>query len=426
MALLDISKVTSTLVRLLDAHVSSSPAWPSGVTLNVSPDPPDRLEGDATLGVYLYHAVEDSHRKNLPPSGGNGSPIRFAPMGLNLHYQVTPHSELDDGAGALREQLMLGCALKAFHDFPVVDDDTEIAGTTVLHPSLVGADNRLRIVLQPLPAGEAATYWTAGSQPLRLAAYYDVAVILLEADEPVSRPGRVLEYGVTVFPAEVPRIEGSSSTLTFTIPGEAAPRETVARPAQVAPGDTLTVQGSALAGDDTTLLLRGASWDEPLEADPGWAVAATSTRLTANVQATVGGKDVVPGVYSAVVRVARRRAATGREARALEQPSNPVPFVVIPRLAAVSGPQADGRATITGETFEHPDVAAEDVEVYVGEARLERHQPPPAALPRGAFRVEDANTIQLRLPAGLAPGSTPLLRVVVNGAESPPRWVVVP
>ena len=412
MPLLDVSKVTSSLMTLLDTHINESPAWPSSVTLNVTAEPPDRLDGDATLGVYLYHLTEDPHRRNAPPSGGNGTPVRFTPMGLNLHYQVVPHSDLEGGAAALREQLILGCAVKALHDFPVVDDRTELAGTPVLDPALAGADNRLRIVLQPLPYGDVPSFWTAESQALRLAAYYEVSVVLLEPDEPPSRAGRVLRYGVFAFPAESPRLDGSRSTIVFDVPGEPDSRELEARPAQAPAGGAVALEGSALSGDRVELVLRSARWDDPVVA--GWNLAATPTRVTATVEATAGAEAVLPGVYGASVRVVRRRELPGGFSRDVENPSNETPFVVVPAVTSVA--VAGGVATVTGGPFEHAEIPVEDVEVYVGEARLARAAATnPAA---GEFVVDDADTLRAGLPAGLAPGSTHSLRIIVS--PSPP------
>jgi Pvc16 N-terminal domain len=425
MALLDVSKVTSTLMTLLDTHVNESPAWPSSVTLNVTAEPPDQLDGDATLGVYLYHLNEDSHHRNLPAADGNGTPVRFTPMGLSLHYQVTPHSDLDGGASALREQLIMGCAVKALHDFPVVDDATEIAGTPILDPALAGAGNRLRITLQPLPYGDVPSFWTAESQPLRLAAYYEVSVVLLEPDEPPSRAGRVLRYGVFAFPAESPRLVGSRSTIVFSAPGEADPRELEARPAQVPVGGTLVLEGSALAGDRVELVLRSARWDDPVVPDPeaaGWNLVATPTRMTASVQATAGPEDVLPGVYGASLRVVRRREVPDGGSREFEHRSNEMPFVVVPAIDSVA--VAAGVATVTGGPFEHADIPVENVEISVGEARLTRSAA--AAPAAGEFVVDDAATMRIGLPAGLVPGSAHPLRVIVNRAESEPRWVTAP
>src|SRR5262249_9867439 len=88
MPLLDISLVTRTLVSLIDKHVKASSAW-SGATLRVVPQPPDKLVGQNTIGLYLYHVGEDAHYKNLPVVENNSLPLRFTPMGLNLYYQLT-------------------------------------------------------------------------------------------------------------------------------------------------------------------------------------------------------------------------------------------------------------------------------------------------------------------------------------------------
>jgi hypothetical protein len=423
MSLLDVSKVTSTLMRLLEAHIGESPAWPSAVTLDVSAEPPDRLGGDAALGLYLYHVTEDPHRRNAPPPGGNGGGVRFAPMALNLHYQLTPHSDLGNSAAALREQLIMGCALKALHDFPVVDDDTEIAGTPILDPSLANAGNRFRIVLQPLPFGEAPSFWTA-EEPLRLAAYYEVSVVLLESDEPPSRAGRVLRRAVFVFPTESPRVDASRSMITFTAPGDTQARELEARPAQVPVGRTFELEGSMLAGDRTELVLRSVLWDDPVVPDAGtagWNVVATPTRITATVRASAGAETVVPGLYGVSARVARP-VRHGSPPRAFEQPSNETPLLVIPAVTSIAF--AAGVATVAGGPFAHASIAVEEVEVYVGEARLARGASADPA--QGEFVVDDAATLRLRPPASVAPGSTHALRVIVRGAESEPRWVTLP
>ena len=152
MALLDLSQVTRTLVTLLQTHVQASPVWPPGVQLTVSPDPPDKLAGENTLGLYLYHAAEDAHHKNLPPLGNDQPPVRYTPMPLNLYYQLSAHSDLPTPTGAYREQLMMGCALKALHDYPVITDATVLRGAPVLAASLRNLDNRLQIELRPVTA----------------------------------------------------------------------------------------------------------------------------------------------------------------------------------------------------------------------------------------------------------------------------------
>lgn len=424
MALLDLSLITRTLVTLIREHARVSDAWPSAVPPTVIPQPPDKLEGSNIIGVYLYHMSEDPHYKNLPAPGGDMPPIRYAPMGLNLFYQVTPHHEQESDISTYREQLLLGLAVKALHDYPCIDDSTRIDGVDILHADLRGDDNRFRIVLQPLPPSDAVTYWTAGSSPLRLAAYYQVAVVLLEPEQTRSRSSRVLDYRVHTFVRGAPRITSSENALTVTVPGQADPRTIELRPAQVPYGGEVAFIGSDLAGDETALVLKHLEWDQPATVDPGWGVVATSDRVLAVVQSTADGRDVLPGIYAATVRVTTLRTMPDGQIRRFVSSSNASPFSVTPRIDVIGALDGNGEFTITGAVFQHADLEAGAVEMYITDARLEEGAS--GALNNGEFAVVDAEHITVRVPAGLDPGASVPVRVLVNGAESPPRWVTIP
>ncbi|MGE5806266.1 MAG: DUF4255 domain-containing protein, partial [Ignavibacteria bacterium] len=189
MPLLDLSLVTKTLTNLLEFYFKSSRIWNTntGTCLSpaISPEPPDELDIDV-VGIYLYHISEDSTYKNLPPKGNDIPPVRFIPMGLNLFYQLTAKSS-SDGTGTLKEQKMMGIAIKALHDYPVIDSGTSITdlcnSKNKIFPSdLDSNEDRFRIVLQPIAHNEAMNYWSAGNKPPRLAAYYQVSVVLLEPE----------------------------------------------------------------------------------------------------------------------------------------------------------------------------------------------------------------------------------------------------
>ena len=425
MTLLDISQVTRSLITLLETHVQASPVWPVGTTLTVSPDPPDTLTGDNTLGLYLYHILEDPHNKNIDPMGSDQPPIRYTPMPLLLYYQLSGHSDLATPTGSFREQLMLGCAVKALHDYPIINDSTSIGGTAVLAPALRDRDNRLQVELRPVAADEAVNFWTAGSTPLRLAAYYEVSVIMLEPEEPISQAGRVLTYNVFAFPSQTPRIDSSANTLSFTIPGESAPREITLRPAQVPIGGTVRFDGSSFNGDSTALLLNNTLWDEPVEVDStAWAVQMTAERAAALVQETAGGNDIIPGTYGAIVRVIRRRTTTDGSSKDFEYLSNEAPFTISPRIDAITTPTAAGEVTVTGHLFQHPDLLPEAVWVYIGETQLSEGTA--GSLNPGEYAITSATTLDLHLPAGLTPGQLVPFRLFINRAESPPNWIVAP
>lgn len=424
MALLDLSLVTRALMLLVEESVAASPAWLPRPRPTVSPQPPDRLAADA-LGVHLYHLAEEASIKGMPPTGPGLPPSRHTPMGLNLFYQLATGVAEDD-AVAFQSQLLLGLAVKALHDQPFLTDATEINGVNVFQTlGLDGEHNRFHLNLQPVPPSEAVSYWTAGTSPLRLAAYYQASVVVLEPESPATRAGRVFTYGVHSFVTGMPRLEASENRLSFTIPGIAAPQEVTLKPAEVPLGGQLTLHGVDLAGDQTYLVLEHPTWDERITADPSWGVIAAPNRVLATARDTLDGQPTLPGLYSAAVRVERSKQMPDGSTRLFEQLSNRVPLTLTPRVdTPLPAPDAQGVFTVTGAVFQAPDLDAENVEVFVGAERLPVGTA--GTLDPGEHAVVDASTIEVRLPAGLASGEAVPFRVVINGAESAPAWVTVP
>ena len=424
MALLDLSLVTQSLIDLIDTQITNSSAWNPVNMLSVDPYPPDRLTGDNTLGFYLYHVTEDSTGKNTYIPGVSDVPVRYTPMGLNLYYLLTAHSDLDNTNSVYREQLMMGLAMKALHDFPLVDDTTLVAGNLVMHPLLRGADNAFRVSMLPIKQDDSVAYWTAGSSPQRLAAYYHVAVVKLEPEEPRVRAGRVLTYNVFPLPSDAPHAEATENVISFTLPGELDPRALDLRPAQVTYDTPFSVLGSAFTGDRVLLQIRRADWDAPVEVDAAWNVSATSSRISATARTAVSGVDVVPGIYTASVKVERwRMTATGT--KILESSSNETPFAIVPEVTTPTVPDPAGRFTVTGRVFQHADIAPEMVQVYVGANRLTQAVNPLNLQP-GEYDIPNATTLNVRLSASAVSGDRLGVRIIINGAENAPQWVIVP
>ncbi len=423
MALLDLGAVTRTLMKVIDLSVNASPAWPPlpSPKLTVSPMPPDKLAGDPVAGLYLYHLSEDAAFKNRPPPPGVDD-LRFTPMALDLYYVLSAHSGEND-AGTLTEQLIMGLAAKALRDRPMIDDTTTIGGVLVLDPAIRGDDNRLRIVLQPVPAAEAVSYWTAGSSPLRLSAYYQASVIMLEPDVAPRGAGHVLLYGIQTFTTGTPRLETSQSVVTFRVPGEAQDRNIVVQPAQVTQlgtGDPFTLLGSGLAGGAATLLLRQVSSTTTLVADAGWQLQITAEGAIARTQTAASGTPIPPGLYAASIQVARQLTLPDGTIRVITQVSNEVPIAIAPGVSAVGAPNPAGQFTLTGIGF----TPAAAVTMYLG---ADRAQPGnPATLNPGEFAVISATSLLARLPAGTPSKAVVPVRVIVSGSEGPPNWVIAP
>jgi hypothetical protein len=311
----------------------------------------------------------------------------------------------------------------------VIEDGSTVdsaGGPVLVMPTaLRGRGNRFRALLQPTPASEAPHYWQAGSQPLRLAAYYEVAATLLEPDERRTRSGRVLMVGAHTFVRGNPIIERTRSVVRFTPPGELDEREIEISPAEVAYGDTLEIHGANLRGDSTSLLLNHRDFAEPVEVDAAWGLSSDGSVLTVAVQPSAGAQSLVPGIYGAIVRTAARHRMPDGSQRDFDAISNESGFAIVPAIVAVGGPGPVLTITVTG--FEPHLLGNEELLVFTGPTRLSRVAADPPA--DGAFFTPSAppgKTIRFRFPSGLASGSVVPLRLVVRGAESGPRWETVP
>jgi hypothetical protein len=441
MPLLDLSLVTTTLLRLLKARVDPlwaelfppSPPGPPPPVITYSGLSSDKLVGDQALGVFLYSANEDPHFKNQPPVYQDKPPVRFTPMGLQLQYQLVAHAaDLGDAdSSILRAQRLFGLALKTLHDFSSLDRNTQLGGTLVFPPAIQGTENVMRITLRNIAPNEITNFWTAGNQVVRLAAYYEVSATLLEPDRPQLRVQRVLRYGVEVFVSGAPRLDNSRSTVRFRIPGETTDRTAEVQPAESAAGENIFFDGADLIGDSTTLLIRKLGWSEPQEVGGDWGVVAGPEAIFAQVVNHAGSEDVVPGVYSASAFVTRNRQMPDGTMRAFPQESNQVPFTIAPTItnpaynavAVAVGPQ--NTVTIDGGIFQHADVAPENVRVFVGPEPVLLETT--AALTPGHFEIANPTRLRFRFPlGGVTSGATLPLRIIVNGAENSPRWVRVP
>jgi hypothetical protein len=432
MALLDLSLVTRSYITLLSERIPMYPDWPAATPIQVSAGPPDLVNGAHGLSFYLYHVREDAHTKAQDWTVNDAVPQRFKPMGVTLYYVLTPRSNLaDPGQRALADQLVMGLALKTLRDLPVLDDtstvDTSGGPLLIMPTGLRGRRNKLRALLQPTPANEATQYWQAGTSPLRLSAYYEVAASLLEPEEIKVRSGRVLMVGLHAMVRGRPTIERTRSSISFTLPGEADPRELELSPAEVAYGQTLEVHGADLKGDATALLISHLEFPEPVEADAAWNLVTNGSLLTVTAQPMAGMQPLVPGIYGAIVRTTARKTLPDGSQRDFDAMSNESGFAIVPSILSVT--PAGTLLTVKVDTFEPHLLAPGELLVFAGATRLDRvtaGPPGPGQFFTPAAPAAARTTLRFVFPATLATGSVVPLRIVVRGAESGPRWETVP
>ena len=142
--------------------------------------------------MFLYYAIEDPHFKisavfrDHPPCGHSD--------GVLLQYQLCPCRDWAIPMRCSSAHAFL-VALKTLHDFPSIDRNTDFGGP-IFPVELQGTENVIRINKRNIPPPEVPNFWSAASQSIRLAAYYEVNATLIEPDRPALLSGRVLRYGI--------------------------------------------------------------------------------------------------------------------------------------------------------------------------------------------------------------------------------------
>lgn len=448
MALIDLSLVTSGLMKLLEDNINK--VIDTGANVTVSAEPPDKV-GSVTnkLSLYMYHVSEEAHYKNFEGPGGDyGRNIARTPMGLCLYYVLTAHHESSEPEfDPLTQQRLMGYALKTMHDYPLIVDSTTIDDVPILPAGLSGADNPVQVIMRPTAPEDAVAFWGAEDQrTARLSAYYEVRVILLEPDLPTTLVAPVLSLGTYLYQLGTPHLESTSCELPFVLPSTAggATQIVTATPARVTadPGETPTQNQVIFAGQNLAGGIRRQLWlrsplfiDGPLPVDldilanttAGWSLSVSTDRLVLEIADTltylVGIVEtpikLLPGIYTAFLRVTVQERMVGGSLVPITNDSNEVALAVIPRIANDAVDTMTDYVTLTlANTFdlELPDLAIQlfcDGEVYL----------PGALTTAGNYDITGTNTLVFHAHFLTDEDGAHAVRLIINGAESAPYWV---
>lgn len=443
MALINLSRVTSTLMTLLDARVTAL----YGSSVEVVPQSPDQVPSTAqhTVSVYLYHAREDAHYKNAEPPAGK---IANTPLALSLFYVVTAHHYDEDLKPViLIEQELMGYALKTLHDYPIITDTTQIGATLILHEDLRDADNHLQIIYRPVLPEDSVSFWNGDDERLiRFSAFYEVRVILVKPEKPTQLPGYVLSVGNYIMPTGVMHIASSHSIARFTPPGgsslalPASPArvalDTSAPPPTEDPNNLLTLRGTRLGGG--RIVLRSplfATAGNQIVIDPAlnpdWAITVTATRVTARVQGSVAvdgpAVPILPGTYGVSIQLSTTHELPGGVTKTLVSRSNEVAVAFTPFIRsydAVVGLVLPAITTLeTGDQVALTDPAlADEISVVVSGQVYTSHADPPGLR---QFSIIDDHHIKLGLHFLETDVGAYPVRLIIRGAEAPPFWIVI-
>jgi hypothetical protein len=215
------------------------------------------------VNLFLYTVAENGALKNQEiPGRGTPGAYGHPPLSLDLHYLLTAYGSREVQAN-FQETLahfLLGSAMRVFHDHAIITDDLltvrDPVGTPILHDSLRGEFEHVKLALEPVNLEELSKLWTALTQPYRVSASYHVTVVQIESRRQKQFPRRVkaLPPGgpvVHVVPFRYPQIQELAVRWQDDPSGADRPYPY----ARV--GDTLILKGTNLGSPHTAVKIGG-------------------------------------------------------------------------------------------------------------------------------------------------------------------------
>lgn len=224
---LAIGGVSSSLRSLLHDRMQ----LPTGITRNdlrvtvSTPQEEDEDEADGPrINMFLYRTTENPALKNqMIPGEGHPSEYGHPPLSLVLHYLMTAYGTTDDN-GVVNETLahfLLGSAMRVMHDYPIITESlltVNSPATEILHESLRGEHERIKVCLDPISLEDLSKVWTALTRPYRLSAAYSISVVQIESRRIRTLAAPVLTRRIHLSVTKRPEIK--QVYRTPTVPGE--------------------------------------------------------------------------------------------------------------------------------------------------------------------------------------------------------------
>ena len=321
-----IAAVTLTLRNLLD-NVKSikdsdefgwlpADAKPTAEILVTNLPLDEAYESDKAknhVNLFLYHVKHSAAWRNMDmPNrvvpGETGHP----PLAINLYYIITTHGQ---NGNELIGHLLLGKAMSLLHDHAVFGrDEIESAfAVSELHEQV----ERLRITPQPISLEDVSKLWTGFQTQYRLSAAYEVSVLLIESKRAVKTPLPVLtrgagDEGVVVQAGLIPPFP----TLEAANPPNNQPG--------VRLGDTLSISGHHIDGDNIVVRFMNPRLSEPIEVAP--LAGGTETKIS--VILPDEPENWLAGFYTISAFISK----AGQQDRT----TNEIPVIVVPRILATN------------------------------------------------------------------------------------------
>jgi len=390
---LAVGGVTAVLCSLLSTALAiGGPTTILGPTRGITAVSPDLIttgpDEQPQLNLFMYYISLNPALRNLglPSSNAQGGRLSNPPLALDLHYLVTAY-----GSAQFDAEILLGWAMKVFHDTPVMPSQTIQAALDTLaaqqqpttEASLISGSTlaeqieHLRITPEVLTTEEIYRLWTAFQAAYRPTTALQVSVVVVQDTQPFSSNLPVQARTVTALPLQTPVITGLS-------------------PVMIAADQVLTITGTNFLGSSPA--------DTVVSFDSGAGVPAN----------TVQGNLIrvtLPGTLAAgtrAVRVQQTVTFPGSTTPHQGFSSSPVPFQLVP-VIQTPVPQATPGSPLT-LTVSPAVGQTQQATLYIGDN----------AIPIGERPVTgpaSSTTVSFPIPADF-PASTYPVRVEIDGAQS--------
>ena len=378
-----IGAVGLSLQRLLSDRLDQ----PVGTVVTVG-NPPDEPDAEApVVNLFLYRVSLNGALSNMPARNrGERGAYGHPPLPLNLYYLLNTYGTTTAaGSDTLQDEIvahdLLGSAMRILNDYPILTPEIETShGVQVLDADLLDADEAVKVTLDPLSLEDLSKVWTALNRPFRPSAAYEVSLVQIDSKLRTPNVQPVGPIGDRSGP-KVHVIAGMSPVIEDL---HAAQRTA----AQVRAGETLVLEGSGFAGDETLASIDGLD-------DVAQVTSVQDDRMTVFVK---DDPRLQPGIHT--LRVSHGMMIGQPLQRRATFVSNTVAFALVPRVDSAN---LGAKLTIKGDRLLHPGV--ECVTLVGGQTVTEY----------------DGNSTPAQLkmtPPELEPGSTVRVFVRVNGVQS--------
>ncbi|MGI9102230.1 MAG: DUF4255 domain-containing protein [Terriglobales bacterium] len=428
---LAIASVTFVLMDLLNNGMIDRDVSAALGDVSVSALPPDRIEigtlGQSQLNLFLYQVTPNQGWRNvgLPIRNAAAERIGENPLALDLHYLLTAY-----GAQQLHAEILLGYAMQLLHETPVLTraairrslaGPSQVAGgghlpdtfRNLYTSELSEQVEMVKLWPQTLTTEEISRLWTAFQARYRPTAAYQASVVLIESRVSTKSSLPVQSRAVHATPSERPNID---KILSRSKAGDPFVEDRA-----IVVGDQLVVRGSQLKADDVLVRI-GDSDIAPADTD------ISSDQILITIPSTVQA-----GLQP--VQVFHRLVMGSPPAPHVLNESNVATFKLRPRIdsQAVSGVQGSGTNPRSGviDLLVSPAVGAQQTVKVLLNQLAAPSSPPPATVPAFTMALPPRTSLasppasppdpsnSLHAPFSGVPAGNYLLRVVVDGAESP-------